>query len=88
MFNSKSKNSCLFNKKFINIYYFICQLFDITTYFFCIKDVESLKNNFLQINNNQSLFEKNKININDYKFNTIMKYCLEDENFSILGKIN
>ena len=88
IFNNKSKNSCLFNKKFINIYYFICQLFDITTYFFCIKDVESLKNNFLQINNNHSLFEKNKININDYKFNTIMKYCLEDENFSILGKIN
>ena len=74
-----------FTKKFINVYNFICKLFDISTYILFLKEFEIIKSNIIK-NKNKFLFEKRKkININEKTFNKDIKNCLDNQNFSILG---
>ena len=77
-----------FTKKFLVVYNFICQLFDISSYLILQKEFEIMKNTLLIEKYRDILANKKKINVNDLNFNINMKECLDSKNFSILGKIN
>jgi hypothetical protein len=83
-----SKNSFFITKKFIVVYHFICQLFDISTYLIMKKEIEILKSNFIKDKYRTLLENRKKVNINGKTFNIDMKDCLDKNNFSILGQLN
>ena len=81
------KKSCFFTRKFIVVYNFICQLFDISSYLILQKEFQIMKNALI-IGKYQNLLEKNqKINVNAHTFNADMKECLDSHKFSILGRV-
>ena len=82
------KNNFFFTKKFIVVYNFICQLFDISSYLILQKEFEIMKNSLLVEKYKEILENRKKINVNDLNFNMNMKECLDAKKFSILGKIN
>ena len=76
-----------FTKKFIVVYNFICQLFDISSYLILQKEFQIMKNTMI-IGKYRDIFEnRQKINVNDHSFNTDMKECLDSQKFSILGRV-
>ena len=80
-----SKHNCLFSSRFIKIYAFLCQLFDITTYLLLHREFNALKTIFNDKNIN--LIEKNnKININSKSFIKNINECIEDQKFYILAQ--
>mgnify|MGYP006873050410 CR=1 FL=1 len=82
-----SKDSFFFTKKFLVVYNFICQLFDISSYLILQKEFQTMKNTIM-IGKYREIFEnRQKINVNDHSFNTDIKECLDAQKFSILGKI-
>ena len=82
-----SKKSIFFTKKFIVVYNFICQLFDISSYLILQREFQILKNTMM-LGKYRSILEKwQKINVNDHSFNTDMKECLDFQKFSILGRV-
>ena len=82
-----SKKSIFFTKKFLVVYYFICQLFDISSYLILQKEFQILKST-LMLGKYKALLEtRQKINVNDLSFNTDMKECLDSQKFSILGRV-
>ena len=81
------KKSCFFTRKFIVVYNFICQLFDISSYLILQKEFQIMKNAII-MGKYQNLLETNqKINVNSHFFNADMKECLDSNKFSILGKV-
>ena len=82
-----SYNSFFFTNKFINVYNFICQLFDISSYLILQKEFEIMKNSILLDKYRPILENRQKINVNDAYFNANMKECLDTKKFSILGRI-
>ena len=83
----ESKKSFFFTQKFIAVYNFICQLFDISSYLILQREFKNIKTN-LMVDEYKDILEKgHKINVNDKSFNTAMKESLNSKNFSILGKI-
>ena len=81
------KNSIFFTKKFIVVYNFICQLFDISSYLLLQKEFQIMKNTIM-IGKYGDIFDnRTKINVNDRSFNNEMKECLDSQKFSILGRI-
>ena len=83
----ESKKSILFTRKFIAVYNFICQLFDISSYLILQREFQIMKNN-LMVEEHKDILEKGqKINVNDKYFNINMKECLDSRKFSILGKV-
>ena len=83
-----SKESFFLTKKFIVVYNFICQLFDISSYLILQKEFEIMKNAVLVEKYKDLLENRKKINVNEVYFNYNMKECLNTKKFSILGKIN
>jgi hypothetical protein len=82
-----SKNYFFVTKKFIVVYNFICQLFDISSYLILQKEFQILKNNLME-EKYKNIFEKGQIIIdNDHSFNIDMKDSINSNNLSILGKI-
>ena len=82
-----SNKSIFFTKKFIVVYNFICQLFDISSYLILQKEFQLMKNTII-IGKYRDIFEnRQKINVNDHSFNTDMKECLDSQKFSILGRV-
>ena len=82
-----SKDSIFFTKKFLVIYNFICQLFDISSYLILQKEFQIMKNTVI-MGKYRDIFEnRQKINVNDHSFNSDIKECLDMQKFSILGKI-
>ena len=82
-----SNKSIFFTKKFIVVYNFICQLFDISSYLILQKEFQIMKNTII-IGKYSDIFEnRQKINVNDHSFNTDMKECLDSQKFSILGRV-
>jgi hypothetical protein len=76
-----------FTKKFIVVYNFICQLFDISSYLILLKEFQIMKNTII-IGKYKHIFEnRQKINVNDHSFNTDMKECIDSQKFSILGRV-
>ena len=82
-----SKKSIFFTRKFIVVYNFICQLFDISSYLILQKEFQIMKNTVMMSKERDILESRQKINVNDYSFNTDMKECLDSQKFYILGKV-
>ena len=82
-----SRNYFFVTKKFIVVYNFICQLFDISSYLILQKEFQIIKNNLLEEKYKHIVEKSNKINVNDQSFNVDMKECISSNNLSILGKI-
>jgi hypothetical protein len=82
-----SKNSKFFTKKFISVYYFICQLFDISSYLILQKEFEIMKNTLIIGKYKDIMESRRKINVNDLSFNINIKECLDTQKFSILGQV-
>ena len=81
------KNSIFFTKKFIVVYNFICQLFDISSYLLLQKEFQIMKNTIM-IGKYGDIFDnRTKINVNDRSFNNEMKECLDSQKLSILGRV-
>ena len=81
------KKSMFFSKKFINVYNFICQLFDISSYLILQKEFQAIKNTLVRGKYKAIIENRQKINVNDHSFYTDMKECLDFQNFAILGRI-
>jgi hypothetical protein len=62
-----TKHNCFFSSRFIKIYAFLCQLFDITTYLLLQREFNALKKIFNEKNVNL-IEKKKKININSRSF--------------------
>ena len=86
--NDITNNSLFFTKKFVVVYNFICQLFDISSYLILQKEFEIMKNTILVEEYRNILENRQKINVNDLYFNVKMKECLDSKKFSILGDLN
>ena len=82
-----SKKSIFFTRKFIVVYNFICQLFDISSYLILQREFQILKSTLMIGKDRAVLENRQKINVNDHSFNTDMKECLDSQKFSILGRI-
>jgi len=82
-----NKNYSFLSKKFIVVYDFICQLYDISSYLILQREFQIMKNTILE-KEQRSILEKNqKVNINDHSFQFEMNKCLNNKKFSILGRI-
>ena len=80
-----SKESRLFSSRFVKIYTFLCQLFDITTYIFLQREFNALKKMFNDKKIN--LIETNKkININSNNFISDINDCIGGHKFHILAQ--
>ena len=76
---------CFFSSRFAKIYTFLCQLFDITTYFSFQREFNALKKIFSE--NNINLIEKTqKININSNSFLKEITDCIGEQKFYILAQ--
>ena len=82
-----NKKSMFFTKKFINVYNFICQLFDISSYLILQREFQIIKNTLMKGKNKALIENRQKINVNDRSFNLDMKECLDYQKFSILGRV-
>jgi hypothetical protein len=79
------KENFFFSSRFLKIYTFLCQLFDITTYLSLQREFNALK----QIINKKgvTLIEKNrKININSNNFMKEISDCIGEQKFYILAQ--
>ena len=76
-----------FTRKFISVYNFICQLFDVSSYLILQREFEIMKNTIMVGKYKDILESRQKINVNDHYFNINMKECLDTQKFSILGKV-
>ena len=81
-----SKESIFFNKKFIAVYIFICQLFDVSSYFLLQREFQILKNILVGEKYKDFIESNRKINVNDQLFNINMKECLTSHKLSIFSK--
>ena len=60
-YTNKSKGNFFFSSNFSKIYLFLCQLFDITTYFLLNREFNALKAMYIENNlNNINVFEENR----------------------------
>ena len=64
---NKPKGNTFFSFKFSKIYLFLCQLFDITTYFLLYREFNALKSMYNENNLNINLLETNRKETNYFK---------------------
>ena len=81
------KRSKFFTKKFINVYNFICQLFDISSYLILQREFQIVKYNLGRGKYRELIENRGKINVNDHSFYTEVQDNLDIQNYSILGRI-
>ena len=82
-----NKDNFFFTKKFIAVYYFVCQLFDISSYLILQREFQIMKNTIMKGKYKDILENRTKINVNEHTFNTDIKECLDSHKFSILGRV-
>ena len=82
-----SKKSFFFTENFVDVYKFVCQLIDITSYIILQKEFQILKNTLLIRKYKTAIENTEKININDKSFYKDIKDCLQSNKFTILGKL-
>jgi len=82
-----NKNYCFLSKKFIVVYDFICQLYDISSYLILQKEFQIMKNAILEKDQRNILEKNQKVNVNTHSFHYEMNECLSNKKLSILGKI-
>ena len=85
-YKNNQKSIC-FPKKFLDVYNFICQILDISSYLKLQKEFQTIKNTLMKGKYRDIIENNQKINVNDRSFNVDMKECLDDHKLSILGKI-
>ena len=83
-----SEKSFFLTRKFIVVYSFIGQLFDISSYLMLQKEFEIMKNTILVDEYRRVMENRKKINVNEALFNYNMKECLDSKKLSILGQLN
>ena len=83
-----TKHRFCMSKKFIKVYCFLCQLFDISSYCLLQKEFNIVKNSIFDEYNIKIIEEKSKINVNSQSFMRDMNDCIGSHKFSILGKKN
>ena len=81
------KNYCFLSKKFIVVYDFICQLYDISSYLILQREFQIMKNSVLEKEQRNILEKSQKVNVSDRSFQYEMNECLNKKKLSILGKI-
>ena len=82
-----NKNYCFLSKKFIVVYNFICQLYDISSYLILQREFQIMKNSILEKEQRNILEKTQKVNVNDHSFHHEMNECLSNKKLTILGKI-
>jgi hypothetical protein len=83
-----SKESFFFTKKFIIVYNFICQLFDMSSYLVLQREFQIMKNTVIEEKQRNIIEREQKINVNESTFNVNMNECLNTKKLSIFGRIN
>ena len=73
------------SKKYIKVYYFLCRLFDISSYCILQKEFNVTKNLILDEKKLQIIEQNSKININDPFFMRDVSDCIIRNKFYILG---
>jgi hypothetical protein len=81
-----SKKSFFFTRKFIVVYNFICQLFDISSYLILQREFQTMKNTLMKEKERNIIEKPQKINVNEASFNINMRECLDGKNLSIFGR--
>jgi hypothetical protein len=81
-----SKKSFFFTRKFIVVYNFICQLFDISSYLILQREFQTMKNTVMKEKERNIIEKPQKINVNENSFNINMRECLDGKNLSIFGR--
>ena len=81
-----TKNRFFLSKKFIKVYCFLCQLFDISSYCVLQKEFNVMKNSLFDEKNIDLIEKAGKINVNGQSFMRDMSEAIENNKFSILGK--
>ena len=81
-----SENTFFFTKKFIVVYNFICQLFDISSYLILQREFQTMKNTIIEEKERNIIEKEQKINVNETSFNINMKECLAGKKLSIFGR--
>jgi hypothetical protein len=81
-----SKNYFCVTKKFIVVYNFICQLFDISSYLILQREFQTMKNTIIEEKERKIIEKGQKINVNEKSFNMNMKECLDCKKLSIFGR--
>ena len=76
----------LYSKKFIKVYTFLSQLFDIKSYLILYKQFNILKISLLDESELHDIESKNKININNRLFLRNINYCIDEHKFTIFTK--
>ena len=82
-----NKNNFFFTKKFIVVYNFVCQLFDISSYLILQKEFQIMKNTIMIGKYRDILENRSKINVNELSLNSDIKECLDSHKFYILGRV-
>ena len=82
-----SKGSFFFTKKFIAVYNFISQLFDISSYLILQREFQTMKNRVFEEKERNIIEKSQKINVGANSFNIKMKECLDAKKLSIFGRI-
>jgi hypothetical protein len=80
-----NQNCSFFSEKFIEVYQFVCQLIDFSSYITLQKEFEILKNTLMI--DKEIIENSRKINVNEESFKDEMKECLQTKKLTILGKI-
>ena len=84
--NLSKNNNKFFSRKYINVYNFICQLFDVSTYFVLLREFDVLKNSLLDKKKLKLVETRKKINVNDNAFMNDMKECIDNNQLHIFSK--
>ena len=83
-----SKHRFCMSRKFIKVYSFLCQLFDISSYCILQKEFNIVKNTIFDEQKIKLIEQKSKINVNSQSFMREMNDCIGKNKFNILGKNN
>ena len=80
-----AKHPFCMSKKYVKVYYFLCQLFDISSYCILQKEFNVTKNFIFDEKKLQLIEQNSKINVNDQFFMRDMNDCIIRNKFHILG---
>ena len=83
-----AKHRFCMSRKFIKVYIFLCQLFDISAYCVLQKEFNTLKNYIFDEKNIKLIESNDKINVNSQNFMREINDSIGKHKFNILGKHN
>ena len=83
-----TKKSLCFSKKFTKVYAFLCQMLDLSSYLFLIREFTILKNKLVDKKYLFNIEDNKKINVSDRLFIRNINQCIEGQKFNIFSNIN